>query len=255
MIEEILEEKEFQYIEKGSGPTILLLHGLFGALSNFRELIDHFSKKYKVIIPILPLYTMEVKETSVMSLVHFIERFVDYKQLSNLNVVGNSLGGHVALLYALDNPHKIDSITLTGSSGLFESAMGDTFPKRGSYEYIKEKTEATFYDPTMATKDLVDEVFSIVNDNNKVLRVLSMARSALKQNLADRLQKIEQPCLLLWGKQDTITPPFVGEEFHKLLPNSELHFIDKTGHAPMMEHPKKFNQLLETFLYKFQYAD
>ncbi len=255
MTEDIIVENEFSYVEQGSGNTILLLHGLFGALSNFRGLIDHFSKKNRVVIPMLPLYTMDIQDTTVMSLVHFVERFVDYKKLDNLHIVGNSLGGHVALLYALDNPTKIDSITLTGSSGLFESAMGDTFPKRGSYEYIKEKTEATFYDPKTATKELIDEVFSIVNDNNKVLRVLSMARSALKQNLADRLHLITKPSLLIWGKQDTITPPFVGEEFHKLLPNSELHFMDKTGHAPMMEHPKEFNQLLEAFLYQFEYAD
>jgi len=255
MDDKLIVEDGFRYIEQGEGEPLLLLHGLFGALSNFRDLIVHFQEKYRVLIPILPLYDLELKETSVPSLVRFIEDFVAYKNITGLHLVGNSLGGHVGLLYALDNLDKIESITLTGSSGLFESAMGDTFPKRGNYEYIKKKTEDTFYDPETATKELVDEVFSIVNDNHKTLRVLAMARSALKQNLADSLQNIDKPCLLIWGKQDKITPPFVGEEFHKLLPNSELHFIDKTGHAPMMEHPEKFNSLLEEFLHQLAYAD
>lgn len=251
MSKDIIKEGEFKYIEKGEGEVLLLLHGLFGALSNFRELIQHFEAEYKVVIPVLPLYEMELKDTSVMSLVHFIERFVEFKEYDKVNLIGNSLGGHVAQLYALHNLEKVNTITLTGSSGLFESAMGDTFPKRGDYDYIKRKTEETFYDPATATKELVDEVFEIVNDNEKVLRVLAMARSALKQNLADHLEKITRPTLLLWGKQDQITPPFVGEEFHKLLPQSELHFIDQSGHAPMMEKPIAFNQHLERFLKKY----
>ena len=248
MSQEIQHEKEFNYIEEGEGEVLLLLHGLFGALSNFRELIEYFKKDYKVVIPVLPLYEMELKETTVMSLVEFIERFVAFKNYDNVHLIGNSLGGHVAQLYAIQNMDKVQSITLTGSSGLFESAMGDTFPKRGSYEYIQKKTEETFYDPETATKELVDEVYEIVNNNEKVLRVLSMARSALKQNLAEHLHSIDCPVLLIWGKQDTITPPFVAEEFHKLLPDSTLHFIDKTGHAPMMEKPEEFNSILEEFL-------
>ena len=253
MSQTIRQEDEFNYIEEGEGETLLLLHGLFGALSNFKELINYFKTDYRVIIPVLPLYEMELKDTTVMSLVKFIERFVAFKELDNLNLIGNSLGGHVAQLYALDNLEKVKSITLTGSSGLFESAMGDTFPKRGSYEYIQQKTEETFYDPKTATKELVDEVYDIVNNNDKVLRVLSMARSALKQNLAEHLHKIELPVALIWGKQDAITPPFVADEFHKLLPNSQLNFIDQTGHAPMMERPNEFNKILEKFLQTVYY--
>ncbi len=133
MTEHKYEEGEFTYVEQGEGEPILLLHGLFGALSNFQALVDHFKESHRVIIPILPLYEMPLKKTSVMSLVHFIERFVAHKQVEHIHLLGNSLGGHVALLYALENASKVQSITLTGSSGLFESAMGDTFPKRGSY--------------------------------------------------------------------------------------------------------------------------
>lgn len=248
MAQDVQHEDEFNFIEEGEGEVLLLLHGLFGALSNFKELINYFKKDYRVVIPVLPLYEMELKDTTVMSLVHFIERFVAYKKYDRVNLIGNSLGGHVAQLYALRNLNKVNSITLTGSSGLFESAMGDTFPKRGSYEYIQKKTEETFYDPKTATKELVDVVFDIVNNNEKVLRVLSMARSALKQNLEDHLHKIDCPVALIWGKQDSITPPFVAEKFHELLPNSELHFINKTGHAPMMEKPDEFNEILGTFL-------
>ncbi len=246
----IIEEQGFKFVEVGEGEVIMLLHGLFGALSNFGDLIEYFRDKYKVVIPILPLYDLPIEETSVSGYVDYVERFTDYKQYGNIVVLGNSLGGHIALMFALKNPSKIRSVVLTGSSGLFESAMGDTYPKRGDYEYIKKKAELTFYDPAMATKELVDELFEIVNDRNKVIRVLATAKSAIRQNLGEELHKIKAPTLLIWGNNDTITPPFVGEEFHKLIANSTLLFIDKCGHAPMMEQPQIFNQYLEEFLNK-----
>lgn len=243
------EENGFRYIESGTpGETLMLLHGLFGALSNFQGIIDHFSGRYNVVVPLLPIYEMPILQVSVMGLVDFTGKFVAYKGYDKVHLLGNSLGGHVALLYALAHPERIASITLTGSSGLFESAFGTAFPKRGDYEYIKNKTAETFYDPAVANKELVDEVFDIVNDRNKAIRVVATAKSAVRHNLGDKLDKIKAPTLLIWGKQDAVTPPFVGEKFHELISDSRLYFLDKCGHAPMMEKPQEFNEILEGFL-------
>jgi 2-hydroxy-6-oxonona-2,4-dienedioate hydrolase len=150
----------------------------------------------------------------------------------------------------LKHPERIKSLILTGSSGLFENGMGDSYPKRGDYEYIKKKTEVTFYDPKTATKELVDEVFEITRNRLKVIKIIALAKSAIRHNLGEELSNIKQPTLLIWGNNDTITPPFVAREFHRLIPNSELHFIDKCGHAPMMEQPQEFNVILDKFLKK-----
>ncbi|MBK6933005.1 MAG: alpha/beta fold hydrolase [Saprospirales bacterium] len=245
----VKEENGFRYIESGTeGETLLLLHGLFGALSNFESIFQRFSKGYNVVIPILPIYEMPIFEVSVMGLVDFVTRFVQFKGYDKVHLVGNSLGGHIALLYALAHPEHVGSITLTGSSGLFESAFGTAFPKRGDYEYIKRKTSDTFYDPAVATKELVDEVFGIVNDRNKAIRVIATAKSAVRHNLGDKLHKIKAPALLIWGLQDAVTPPFVAEKFKELIADSRLHLLDKCGHAPMMEKPEAFNAILEDFL-------
>ncbi len=244
----ITEENGFKYVEEGEGDVLLLLHGLFGALSNFFDIIEYFKATHKVVIPILPLYELPLDKTTVTGYVQYVERFVAWKKYDKVIVLGNSLGGHIALIYALHNPDKIKGVVLTGSSGLFESAMGDSYPKRGDYDYIKKKAELTFYDPKFATKELVDELFEIVNDRNKVIRVLATAKSAIRQNLAEEVSKIQAPTLLIWGNDDTITPPFVGEEFRKLIPNSKLILIDKCGHAPMMEQPEEFNRYLKEFL-------
>lgn len=246
----VKEEGTFKYIETNSAkePTLLLLHGLFGALSNFSGIIDHFGNSYNVVVPILPIFELPIREVSVSGLVDYVVDFVTHKGYSNINILGNSLGGHISLLYALQCPEKLRSITLTGSSGLFESALGTGFPKRGDYNFIKEKTEATFYDPAVATKELVDEVFETVNDRTKAIRVIATAKSAVRHNLGDKLHQIKLPTLLIWGKQDSVTPPFVGEKFNELIEHSKLVFVDACGHAPMMEHPKTFNQHLNTFL-------
>ncbi|MCO6480644.1 MAG: alpha/beta hydrolase [Phaeodactylibacter sp.] len=246
---EIKEKGRFKYIESAGGEeNLLLLHGLFGALSNFEGIIEHFSGKCNVIVPILPIFDLPIRKVSLTGLVDYVIDFVDYKGYDKVNVLGNSLGGHIALLYALARPDKVNSIILTGSSGLFESAMGTSFPKRGDYEFIKKKTQATFYDPQVASQELVDEVFDIVNDRNKAIRVIATAKSAVRHNLGDKLHQVKAPTLLVWGRQDQITPAFVGEKFHELIENSKLVFLDKCGHAPMMEHPESFNRHLESFL-------
>lgn len=245
---EIKQSGKFKFVEEGQGEPLVLLHGLFGALSNFKDLVDHFKSSHRVIIPMLPLFDLNILDTSVSGLAKHVQKFIEAKELKDVHLLGNSLGGHVGLVYTLKNQHLVKTITLTGSSGLFENGMGETYPKRGDYEYIRKKTELTFYDPKIASKELVDEVFSIVNNRLKAIKIITLARSAIKHNLGDELKEIRVPTCLIWGKNDTITPPMVAEEFHQLLPTSELHWIDKCGHAPMMEVPGEFNVILSKFL-------
>jgi pimeloyl-ACP methyl ester carboxylesterase len=200
------------------------------------------------VVPILPLFDLDILHTTVSGLEKHIAAFIEHKNYTNIHLLGNSLGGHVALVYVLKHPERVKSLTLTGSSGLFENAMGDSYPKRGDYEYIKNKTAQTFYDPAVATPELVDEVFEITKNRIKVIKIIALAKSAIRHNLGEELNQIQQPTLLIWGKNDIVTPPFVAEEFKKLIPNSQLHFIDKCGHAPMMEVPVEFNSILEKFL-------
>jgi pimeloyl-ACP methyl ester carboxylesterase len=249
---QIKQLDKFKYLEEGEGEPLVLLHGLFGALSNFEHLVNYFSPNYKVIVPLLPLFELDIFHTTVSGLEKHVQKFIELKEYDNIHLLGNSLGGHVALMHVLKHPERIKSLILTGSSGLFENGMGDSYPKRGDYEFIKRKTQVTFYDPEMATKELVDEVFEITNNRLTVIKIIALAKSAIRSNLGEELNQIKQPTLLIWGNNDTITPPFVGNEFNRLISNSELYFIDKCGHAPMMEVPVEFNEILNRFLTKLR---
>jgi len=244
----IKEENGFKYIEKGEGPPLVILHGLMGGLSNFDQTINYFSRNFKVLMPELPVYTFPLLKTSVKGFSKYLHDFLNYKKVDKAIFLGNSLGGHVALYYASKHPEKVLGLVLTGSSGLYEKGMGDSYPKRNNYEYIKKKAQEVFHDPKVATKELVDEIFRVVNDRMKVIRTLALAKSAIRHNMAKDLPNMNFPVCLIWGKNDNVTPPDVAEEFKRLLPDADLYWIDKCGHAPMMEHPQEFNKILENWL-------
>ena len=248
MIFEINKEKGFRYIEEGDGLPIIILHGLMGGLSNFNGVITFFKDKgFKVLMPVLPIYDLPILKTSVRELSNFLDRFIKFKKIKKFVLIGNSLGGHIALYYTKIF-NKANGLVLTGSSGLYEKGMGSGYTKRGDYNVMKKKVEEVFYDPKVANKELVDEVFETVNNRNKLIKILAMAKSAIRHNMAKDLPKMKLPCLIIWGKNDNVTPPEVGIEFNNLLPNSDLSWIDKCGHAPMMEHPEKFNEILLDWL-------
>ena len=249
MEKRLTQEADYTYLEQGAGQPIVILHGLMGGLSNFAGVSDYFPKNgYRVIIPELPIYDLPLKQTNVAEFAEYLHRFLTFKGLKDVILLGNSLGGHIGLVFSKTYPEMVRSLVLTGSSGLYENSMGDSYPKRENYDYIKAKSEEVFYDPAVATKEIVDEVFETVNDRNKLIKTLAIAKSAIRHNMSKDLPKMETQTCLIWGKNDNVTPPEVADEFNKLLPNADLFWIEKCGHAPMMEHPDRFNEILHNWL-------
>ena len=248
MTEFLKKEGKFMFAEAGEGKAIIVLHGLMGALSNFDATFKYFSEKgYKVFILELPLYSLPLLKTNVKNLSNFLEEFIQFKKLKDVILLGNSLGGHIALYYIKQYPKNVSALVLTGSSGLYENSMGKNYPRRGDKEFVRNKTRDVFFNPEIATDELVEQVYEVINDRNSLLRTLAIAKSAVRHNMAKDLPKMKQPTCLIWGKQDTVTPPEVAEDFHKLLPDSDLYWINKCGHAAMMETPEEFNNILENW--------
>lgn len=245
------QEGKFAYLEKGEGSPIVILHGLMGGLSNFDGVVDFFPNHgYKVLIPELPLYGMPLLKTSVETFAKYLKDFLEFKGYDDAILLGNSLGGHIALLATKMYPHLVKGLVITGSSGLYENAMGESYPRRGDYEFIKKKAQNVFYDPEVATKEIVDEVYVTVSDRNKLIKTLAIAKSAIRHNMAKDLPKMKTPTCIIWGTNDNVTPPLVAEDFNRLLPDSDLYWIEKCGHAAMMEHPDEFNEVLLKWLQK-----
>jgi len=248
----IHETGPFEYNAEGPAdaplPPVVLLHGMLGDLSNWVDTVEALSGRgYRVLAPILPIYDFPLSETGVPRLTEHVHEFVETLELDEVVLVGNSLGGHVALLYALSHLEKVHAMVLSGSSGIYETTMGSSFFRRQDREFIKERTEMTFYDPAHATEELVDEMLEIINDRPRAFRLLKIARSADEETVTEQLSQLDMPSLLVWGRDDVITPPEVAEEFRDRMPDARLEFIDKCGHAPMIEHPDTFNELTLKF--------
>ncbi|MDY3529912.1 alpha/beta hydrolase [Riemerella anatipestifer] len=251
MIFKTKKEKRFNFIEEGEGHPLVLLHGLMGGLSNFDDMVKFFSEKgYKVYVPELPIYDLPVLNTNLTAISKFVAKFIKEEVKEPVTIVGNSMGGHIGLILTLAKPELVKNLVLTGSSGLYEKSFGDSFPRKGDKEYIRKKTQEVFYDPAVATDQLVDEVFSVVNDRMRGIKTVMLARSAIKHNMIKDLPKITCPTCIIWGKQDNVTPPEVAVDMHKYIPNSDLYWIDKCGHAAMMEKPQEFNEILLSWLKK-----
>lgn len=241
-----VENTKDRFIEEGEGTPIILLYGLFGSAGNFDAALRHLRHTHRVIIPVFPFYEQGAR-ADIFTLTAFLHEVVQQLELKRFHLLGNSMGGHIALLYTLQYPEKVKSLILSGSSGLYENGMGSTYPRRKDYEYIKTKTQLTFHDPAVASKELVDEIYRTVN-SRRALQVLSLAKSAIRHNVEKELSRIQVPCCLIWGKNDTITPPQVAKDFKRLIPHAELYWIEECGHVPMLERPGRFNEILDNFL-------
>jgi len=251
----IVSDGKFEYLTEGSGTPMIFLHGLMGNLSNFKHQVDYFSSRgYEVVVPLLPLYSMPLATTSVSSLTKFVKKFIDHRGYTKVILVGNSLGGHIALLFQKLYPSFLKSIVLSGSSGLYEAAMGNSYPRRGDRDYIAERVRDVFHIKEVATEELIDQVFSTVNDRMKAIKTLAISKSAIRHNMAEDITSFHLPVCLIWGRQDAVTPPEVADKFHELLPNSDLFWIDNCGHAAMMEHPQEFNTIVDEWLKKNEVA-
>lgn len=243
---------DFRYVDEGhssASPPVMLLHGMLGDLSNWTHTIAALSREgYRVIVPLLPVYALPMKRTSVTGLVTYVYDFLHALALGPVVIGGNSLGGHIALKFTLEHPIQVAALILSGASGIYEVDMGTSTLRRNDRQFLHERAAVTFYDPAHVTETLLDEVVDIVNDRARALRLIRMARSVHAETLTERLAEIQPPTLLIWGRDDAITPPDVAETFKAHIPQAELHYIDQCGHAPMMERPEAFNQHTLAFL-------
>jgi pimeloyl-ACP methyl ester carboxylesterase len=241
-------DPEYRWLERGEGEPVLFLHGLMGRMDDWDASLDHLAEVCRPIAPTLPIFDPGLRETSIDGLVAHVTRFMDALEIPQAVVGGNSLGGHVALTLALAHPERVSGLVLTGSSGLFERSFTRGVPHRPTSAYVREKMEEVFFDSTLVTPEWVESVRRTVNEPVTALRVLRFARAAKRHNIEDRLGEIQAPALIVWGMDDRITPPEVGERFHAAIPGAQLVFLPRCGHAPMIEQPEAFNVVVRAWL-------
>jgi pimeloyl-ACP methyl ester carboxylesterase len=241
------QRRHFRWLERGEGDPIVLLHGLMGQMHHWDAVLDGLAESVRGIAPQLPVLDPVLAETSIDALAEWVLDFLDGLEIGQAVLGGNSLGGHVALAAALAAPARVAGLVLTGSSGLFERSFTRGVPHRPTTDYVREKMEEIFYDRSLVTPEWVDAVHTSVLQPATALRVLRFARAAKRHNLEARLGEIVAPTLIVWGRDDRITPLHVAERFHALIPRSQLIVLRQCGHAPMLERPEAFGAIVRAW--------
>jgi pimeloyl-ACP methyl ester carboxylesterase len=238
-----MSENRYEVVEHGQGEPLVMLHGMMGAPENWKPLFPYLPAGCRAIALRFPFFREGVSLPDVEAVGNYLLGFLDAWKLPRVVICGNSLGGHVGVQLAVRAPQRIRGLVLTGSGGLFERSFArvSSHPPRG---WVRDRIAEIFFDPRHVTEDLVDDVIRIIGIRRNARDLLSIAKSAKRDNVADRLPQVKCPVLLVWGRQDTVTPPEVAEELLRGLPHREIVWLDQCGHVPMVEHPRLFGEAL-----------
>jgi 2-hydroxy-6-oxonona-2,4-dienedioate hydrolase len=243
-LEMVRERSDDAGLKSGRCLPLVMLHGLLGGPQNWEPIHSYLPQTCRPVYLRLPFFDEGSGLENVQAVTDYVQRCLDEVKFKRLVLMGNSLGGHIGVLLALNMPERVRGLVLTASGGLFEKGF-EKFPgTRPHQQWIREKISEVFYRQCHVSEALVDEIVDITYTRRKSRVLVRLAKSAKRDNLLERLEHITCPTLLIWGKQDRITSPEVATKFHTTIPNSELVLLDKCGHAPMMERPVEFGRTL-----------
>jgi len=236
------------YIDTGEGHPVILLHGLFGNLAMWRPTILALQRNYRIVVPRLPLFDIPIHRANVDNLVEILHDFLDWHQLTDVTLVGTDIGGQIALCYAFKHPERVRKIVLSGSSGLFENFPPAENDFSKDLDSVHDQVLDAFYKKDLVTPNLVDRVHKTINTSSKELHITILAQSSNKTDISRFLSRLNVQVLLVWGRQDKITPPEVALQFHDLLKFGSVKFINECGHLPMIEKPELYVGYIQSFL-------
>lgn len=235
-------------LEIGEGTPVVFLHGLVGLNDHWEQAVERSSHRVRCVLFELPLLQLRGEQCSIEGVARLTAEFLASYLDETAVLVGNSFGGHVALRIALERPELVRGLVLAGSSGLIEKSMVSDVQIRPSREWLRRKIGELFYDRSNMRECDLERAYQELSIRGNARAMVRLSRSARRDHLGERMRCIEAPTLLVWGRDDIVTPPEAAEGFGRLLPNSRLRWFDECGHVPMMEHPDAFARELLDFV-------
>lgn len=235
-------------VEIGSGRTVVFLHGLVGLNDHWEEVVNRVKSHVRCVMLQLPLLDLRGEDCSINGVTELTIRFLREHVSNRAVLVGNSFGGHVALRVALEAPELVSGMVLAGSSGLIERSMVSEVQIKPSREWLARKIGELFYRPELHMRECdLDRAHKALTDRNGARAMVKLSRSARRNHLGSRIGDIEAPTLLIWGRNDVVTPPEAATEFLERLPNARIVWFPQCGHVPMVEKPDEFARAMLEF--------
>ena len=232
----------------GNGPPIVLLHGLLGTNEHWSQTARELAQTHRVVSLEVPVLDLEGRDCSVAGLQTIIEDLIREADIDHAIIAGNSLGGHVAAKLAIERPEWIVGLILMGASGLQERATGSEVVTTPSRDWLADRFGVMFHDRHRHMTDAdLDRAFGLLSDRRKVRAFVRLCRSSRMDGLAEKLACLTMPTLLIWGRNDVVTPPEAAAGFARAIPHARIRWIDRCGHAPMIEHPVELAEAIGSF--------
>ncbi|MFC2035780.1 alpha/beta fold hydrolase [Chloroflexota bacterium] len=261
-----------RYLVSGTGPVIILVHGLGEFLENWLFNLSALSKHFTVYAMDLPGHGLsdESKHGYTIGLnAEFVVNFMAKMGISHASIIGHSMGGPICLNLATDSPTKVDKLILVSTGGLSDkvplSYRLATIPLLGSILlgpslFVNKTTIRTgmkrqFYEPKSIPKEWVNAAYKHLKRPNRNKIMVNIIKNCTRldsirpeADITSKLPLVEQPTLIIHGLHDKVIPVEHAYKVSNLIPNVRLEIFDRCGHNPQVEKPSEFNELVLTFL-------
>src|SRR5215212_9238971 len=250
--------QKIKYVEAGSGPVVVLLHGLGGNSTNWAFNTPALAQKFRVVVPDQVGFGQSDKPLinyRVGTYVDFLDKFLSELKVERATLVGNSMGGWVASLYALKYPNKVERLVLVDAAGFAPPKEFDLNALAGlnpsTREEMKRLANLVFYNPLFKSDAAVDVLLAqrlSAGDGYTIQRLVESIHHG-DDMLDGKLAGLKQPVLLVWGREDGLTPlAREGERFKREIPGAQFVVFDQCGHVPQVEKAAEFNAAVLKFL-------
>ncbi len=245
---------EGRLLEVGQGSPVVFLSGLVGVNEHWLRVAQTVKDHLRCIMLEVPLLELMGDDCSIEGVTEMVGRYLADEVGEPAVLVGSSFGGHVSLRLGVQNPDLVRGLVLVGSSGLGEKPFGGPRVKR-SRSWVEDTIAELFYDRSKMLQEDVDRAWNELSGRVKAKRMFRLSRSVFKDHMGDRIPSIKAPTMVLWGREDLITLPEVAEQFAEAIPDAEMVWIERCGHAPMIEKPDEFADALLRFATRIGICD
>jgi 2-hydroxy-6-oxonona-2,4-dienedioate hydrolase len=232
----------------GGGVPIVFLHGLVGLNDHWEGVVERVHGTRRCVLFEVPLLRLTGEDCSIEGVTRITLRYLRERLGQPAVLVGNSFGGHVAMRIACEDPVAVKGLVLAGASGLYERSLLANVQIRPSRAWLARKIGELFHDKSHVWESDIDRAYGELSERSGARAMVKLSRSARADHLGEKLHAVSSPTLLIWGRQDVVTPPETAEEFSRLIRGSRLEWIDQCGHAPMMEATGAFSAHLAGFV-------
>jgi 2-hydroxy-6-oxonona-2,4-dienedioate hydrolase len=232
-----------------TGVHVIFLHGLVGLNDHWEGVVAGIQDIARCVLVQMPLLDLRDDDCSIHGATQLTIAFLDAHFAGKKCVlVGNSFGGHIAAKIAIDRPDLVAGLVLAGASGVIEKTLMSDVQIRPSRAWLERKIGELFYDKSKMNPADIDRAYEELSGRGHARAMIRLSRTARKNHLGEHLHKVTAPTILIWGRQDIVTPPEACEHFHAKIRGSRVVWFETCGHAPMIECPEPFAAAMREFL-------